>query len=259
MSLDLIPSIPPLVALAYKSEFFTSDLARTSPTPDIRLLRLYLGRELPMHIHELQPGLRSDLALDAERYQRLSDALQLEDIASLPNLHHVASGMGVILAQLHFSVGIDAMDVELVIAGDGNHGLQCHILDYNQCQRWLNPRPLDRLGSGKLTINGEDPSPGAIRLARRIGNCEHYYPKPSQDLYSDFRQAYGDTVSSLVEGKLRDVRGRSGEIDAAFEQDVEALLAAGDAFLAEYEKVGRETAERKDRTEGRRKEASSVL
>lgn len=247
MALDRIPNIPPLVGLAFRSEFFTKHLASTNPTFVNRLFRLYLGRELPHLIQELQPGLRSDLALDVERYRRLSNALNQEGIASLPPLKDVACGMGRVLAQLHYGVGIDGMDVELVLGGDGLHGLQCYILDYNQCQRWLVSRPLDNLGSGKLGIaDGEDLSEGGKRLARRIGNCEHYYPKPSQDLYIDFKQGYLQTVIELVDAH------RPEKFDAVWEKDAQAISAASMAFLAEYEEVGRETVERKLRTGDRR-------
>jgi hypothetical protein len=164
--------------------------------------------------------------------------------------------MGRILALLHFGVGIDGMDVELVLGGDGDHGIQCYILDYNQCQRWLTPHPLDHLGTGKLTINDEDLSKGAVRLARRIGNCEHYYPKLSQKRYCDFKLGYEETVSKLVGDRTWDGANRSEEAAAAFEKDKQGIIAAGDAFLVEYEKVGRETAERKARTEGRRTETT---
>jgi hypothetical protein len=252
MSLDLIPSVPTLVAQAYKSEFFTQDLARKSPDFNIRLMRLYLGRELPTHIQELQPGLRSDLALDVGRYTRLSKALSLEGIARLPRLGEVAFAMGSILAHLHFCVGIDGMDIELVLGGDGDHGLQCYVLDYNQCHRWLVPQPLDHLGTGKLiATEGESLSEGAIRLARRIANCEHYYPKPSQDLYGKFKDGYELTVSSLVGDRQWENACKSVDPDEAFDTDAEAMIAAGEAFLAEYEKVGRETVERKARTESR--------
>ena len=253
MSLDLIPSVPSLVAQAYKSEFFSQDLARKSLDFNIRLMRLYLGRDLPTHIQELQPGLRSDLALDVGRYGRLSNALSLEGIARLPPIEEVAYAMGSILAHLHFCVGIDGMDIELVLGGDGDHGLQCYVLDYNQCQRWLVPQPLDHLGSGKLTAtDGESLSEGAIRLARRIANCEHFYPKPLQDLYHKFKDGYELTVSSLIGDRQWDYAYKTVEPDEAFNTDAEAMIAAGDAFLAEYERVGLETVERKARTEERK-------
>jgi len=253
MSLDLIPSVPSLVAQAYKSELFSQDLARKSLDFNIRLIRLYLGRELPTQIQELQPGLRSDLALDVGRYGRLSNALSLEGIARLPPIEEVAYAMGSILAHLHFCVGIDGMDIELVLGGDGDHGLQCYVLDYNQCQRWLVPQPLDHLGSGKLSAtDGETLSEGAIRLARRIANCEHYYPKPSQDLYHKFKDGYELTVSSLIGDRQWDNAYKTVEPDEAFDTDAEAMIAAGEAFLAEYEKVGREISKRKARTEERK-------
>ena len=145
------------------------------------------------------------------------------------------------------------MDIELVLGGDGDHGLQCYVLDYNQCRRWLVPQPLDHLGSGKLTAtHGESLSEGAIRLARRIANCEHYYPKPSHDLYHKFKDGYELKVSSLVGDRQWENAYKSEEPDVAFDKDAEAMIAAGDAFLAEYERVGFETVERKARTEERK-------
>jgi hypothetical protein len=255
MSLDLIPSIPPLVTQAYKSEFFSQDLIRKSSDFNIRLIRLYLGRELPAQIQELQPGLRSDLALDVGRYTQLAEALELEGLSTLPPLDQVAHGMGKILAQLHFGVGVDGMDVELVMCGggQGDHGLQCHILDYNQCQRWLISHPLHQPGLSKITINDETLSEGAIRLARRIGNCEHYYPKPSQDLFQFFRNGYASTVSALAHD-IKPNHLPTQEEESNFEVVVEEVIAAGDAFLKELERVGLETAERKARTEERQVE-----
>lgn len=245
MSIECIPSVPPLVGLAFRSEFFTSEPIRKTPTFSSRLLRFYLGRKLPVVIEELQPGLRSDLALDVLRYTRLLEALTLEGIATLPPLTDVAFGMGKVLAQLHFGVGIDGMDVELVMGGDGRHGLQCYILDYNQCQRWLIRQPFDNLDEGKLTTGEANLSEGAIQLARRIGNCEHYYPKSSQELYCSFKKGYQHAVTELVSVC------EPGEISEVRKMNAQAILAASEAFLLEYEEVGRGTVERKARTRSR--------
>lgn len=41
----------------------------------------------------------------------------MEEIAVLPPLEQVARGMGKVLAQLHWGVGVDGMDAELVLGG----------------------------------------------------------------------------------------------------------------------------------------------
>jgi hypothetical protein len=232
MALEQIPSIPPLVGLAYRSELFSANLNRSAPAVNIRLLRLYLGRELPNHIEELQEGLRSDLALDVGRYNRLSDAL--EDIAVLPPLSNVARGMGTVLSQLHWGVGVDGMDAELVMGGDGLHGLRCWVLDFNQCARWLVPTPLANLGTKSLTSGAYasgDLKEGAIRLARRIANCEQYYPKPSQDLYVDFKSGYEQTTLQLVDAHRPNQPSREWELASR------AVIEASRAFLTEFEDI----------------------
>ena len=40
--------------------------------------------------------------------------------------------MGEVLAKLHWAVGVDARDVELVLAGSAQHGVQCYLFDFNQ-------------------------------------------------------------------------------------------------------------------------------
>ena len=243
MAIELIPSIAPLIGLVYRSEIFSEHLKRSAPPVNIRLLRLYLGRELPTHIQELQEGLRSDLALDAGRYSRLADAL--EEIAVLPSLEQVARGMGKVLAQLHWGVGVDGMDAELVLGRDGLHGLKCWVLDHNQCARWLVKTPLAKLGSGNLT-NGayasNDLKEGAQRLARRIGNCEQYYPKPSQALYADFKSGYEQTTVELVNAHRPEQPSQEWELGSR------AVIEASEAFLREFEEVDRQTQERKGRT-----------
>jgi hypothetical protein len=235
MALEQISSIPPLVGLAYRSELFSATLNRSAPAVNIRLLRLYLGRELPIHIEELQEGLRSDLALDVGRYNRLADAL--EDIAVLPPLNNVAKGMGRVLSQLHWGVGVDGMDAELVLGGDGLHGLRCWVLDFNQCVRWLVPIPLANLGSKSLTSGdyaSGDLKEGAIRLARRIYNCEQYYPKPSQDLYVDFKLGYEQSTLELVAAHRPKPPRQEWELASS------AVIEASREFLIEFEDIDRQ-------------------
>jgi hypothetical protein len=157
--------------------------------------------------------------------------------------------MGQVLASLHFGVGIDGMDIELVLAGDGFGGLRCWCLDYNQCQRWLKPQPLDKLGSGQLTIgehHDEAPQIAAGRLAKRICNWEFYYPRPHQPLYPLFKRGYHERVIDLID------KSRPECPNTAWEADAQMILAAGQAFLAKYELYDQEAVERKARVAARK-------
>ncbi|BEJ14409.1 hypothetical protein CspHIS471_0401760 [Cutaneotrichosporon sp. HIS471] len=112
---------------------------------EVRLFRLYFGREDfgPMTT-DLREGLKSDLPLDIARYNILSSKLA----NSLPDVEDISRGMGHLLATLHWLVGINGRDVELVLGGFGVDDAQRYALDFNQCQRWLiatpfkNPRAL---------------------------------------------------------------------------------------------------------------------
>ena len=50
----------------------------------------------------------------------------------MPTLEEVAFGMGELLAKLHWAVGINGKDMELVLSGNTLHGTQCYALDFNQ-------------------------------------------------------------------------------------------------------------------------------
>jgi hypothetical protein len=253
MALEMIASIPPLVATTYKDVFFSQGLSDKQPYFNVRLLRLYLGRDLPSTIHELQPGLRSDLGLDVSRYTRFAKAL--DGIATLPPLSDVSNGMGRVLAQLHFGVGIDGMDVELVIGGDGCHGLRCWLLDFNQCERWLVPQPLTRIGTGMSTVGRYAPGSledGAQRLAKRISALEHYYPRPHQALYSHFKEGYLQGLAALID------EHRPMSPDSSWIQDADLILQAGKGFLEVYEAKSRESLETKAILAARRQARSKA-
>ncbi len=67
------------------------------------------------------------------RLQEDSGCQDLADLSvDLPSIDEVATGMGEVLAKLHWAVGVDARDVELVLAGSAQHGVQCYLFDFNQ-------------------------------------------------------------------------------------------------------------------------------
>jgi len=247
--MDMIPALHPMYASVFQDLFFSEQiLAQSHSTlPPVRLLRLYLGRTLPETISELQPGLRSDFALDVSRYRRFKEALGL---GIIQNENWVASAMGQILAWLHYGIGVDGMDCELVLGGDGKDGVKLWILDFNQCSRWLTrTRPYGvydiSWGAWEETAgdfaNG-DMVVGARRLAKRIAHCEQYYPKPHQGrLYHEFKEGYRYGLHEIVR-----ITKSCCSYDSV-EEDVERYEAACEAFLTEYERLDVEAQERKAR------------
>lgn len=131
---DLIPSISSDLVRLYKHLFVAREAAHLCPS--IRLLRLYLGREdLPVKTSAFHPGLASDLPLDVARYETLRKAGIDAAGTVMPTLDMVCSGMGQVLARLHWAVGINARDVELVLGSvqiGGAQEPQCYVLDFNQ-------------------------------------------------------------------------------------------------------------------------------
>lgn len=152
--------------------------------------------------------------------------------------------MGRVLSQLHWGVGVDGMDCELVLGGDEQDGLKFWILDFNQCTRWLTRAPMaiwtpERQTTGDFV--NDNLCSGAKRLARRIAHCEQYYPKPHQtELYSRFKDGYEGNLHRLFEQK-------GGGDDDWEEEETQPWIDACDAFLAEYERLDKEAQERKAR------------
>lgn len=238
-SFDVIPSVPPQLAEAYKRLFIAPEAQATCRR--VHLLRLYLGREdLPKQTSAFHPGLSADLPLN-HRYETLRATLGSS--TPMPSLVEVARGMGRLLARMHWAVGINGRDVELVLGSVSCNGLalpQCYVLDFNQvsclvheqantqCQRWLIPQPLEHLQVESLTTgtyaNGDLES-GAKRLALIISGQELYYPRPHQaTTYPAFREAYNDEVQALLDAIDHDPKGWKARIKTA-----------ASAFLDEYE------------------------
>lgn len=129
---DIIPSLSLDIVAAYQRLFIAP--AALAQCPRIRLLRLYFGREdMPALTEEFQPGLSTDLPLDSRRYDLLRSA-----VTTMPTALEVSSGMGQVLARLHWAVGANARDVELVLGSRVVGGVpvaQCYVLDFNQVSK----------------------------------------------------------------------------------------------------------------------------
>lgn len=224
-AMDLIWSLHPRIAKTYRDLFFAAGLKGAAGRP-IRLLRLYFGQRLRRKTEELADGLASDLPLDIDRYNRLAEAL--DGSCNFPSTRELSAGMGRVLATLHWGIGVDAADIELVPGGDGYNGVRPYVLDYNQCAQWCLRGPIDPAAweSCHPTPSTDDPATppqprhrgagshagcsiveSAHKLARKIGHTEFYYPRPSvnKDAYIAFRDMYTATVRMLVEAKEQQV------------------------------------------------------
>lgn len=246
-AMQLIWSLHPHIADIYRQLFFASCLQKAHHRP-IRLLRLYLGQKLRPVTEELAEGFTSDLPLDIARYNRLVGALQ--GFGRFPTIRQLAGGMGRVLATLHWGVGVDAADIELVLGGNCQHREQPYVLDYNQCARWCATSPTE-LAAWRQTNEAPDSAgrdgnevprhagvgshrgctivESARKLARKIGHTKFYYPRSSvdQEAYKAFHETYLATVSDLV------VRS---EIQGS--EAISSVIAAGvTAFFEEYERI----------------------
>lgn len=237
-SFDLIPSAPLPIIQTYISLFVAPE-ARSS-MPSVRLFRLYFGREnLPAQTVAFNHKLFSDPPLDLRRYHAIRDALGDD---SLPPAADVARGMGQLLATLHWQVGVNARDAELVLGSIG--GLpHCYVLDFNQSQRWLPPNPMsqiDTLAPAGQYADG-NLSAGARRLATLIAGQELYYPRPHQaEVYPSFKAGYLQHLSTVLGG----VQGTQGAKDR--------VSSAAAAFFQEFEEID-------ERKEARRAKVQSKM
>jgi hypothetical protein len=140
-----------------------TQLEQSLAAEPIRLLRLYLGRT---HTHALPDRIltmketgehRNGALVDLKRYEKLRVALRAglaskfnsnTDVDSdsgsppagvdLPPPQDICRGMGEVLARLHWGAGMNCRDIELVLGGSTQQGLnargqvQCYVLDFNQ-------------------------------------------------------------------------------------------------------------------------------
>lgn len=206
--------------------------------PAVRLLRLYFGREnLPAQTVAFNHDLFSDSPLDPRRYNAIRDVL---GPYSLPPATDVARGMGRLLATLHWQVGVNARDAELVLGSlDGQP--HCYVLDFNQSQRWLPPNPMSQINTlvpAGQYAKGDLPA-GARRLATLIAGQEMYYPRPHQaDVYPSFKEGYLQHVNTVLSG----VHGTQSAKNC--------VLTAAAVFFREFEEID-------ERKEARRARAQS--
>lgn len=193
--------------------------------PPLRLFRLYFGRgNLPAQTVASPQDLFSDPPLDLRRYNKIRDVLGDD---SLPPCTDVARGMGRLLATLHWQVGVNARDAELVV-GSLRGQSHCYVLDFNQSQRWLPPYPMSQIDT--LTPTGQyandDLSTGARRLATLIAGQELYYPRPHQEeVYAPFKEGYLNHLSSILEGvcKTQMAKDRVSNAAVVFFQEFEEI------------------------------------
>ncbi|WWC98615.1 hypothetical protein V866_005508 [Kwoniella sp. B9012] len=255
-SMSLIPPLDTRIVDTYKALFWSVDLQNQNQNQNgedmqIRLLRLYLGREdIPLRTEQSQPGIKTDPPLDIARYNRLSSTLEERYGWGLPDLKDVSSSMGRLLASLHWLGGINCRDIELVLGGSGNDGreeeVQCWVLDFNQCQRWLVPHLIQ--SSTSSASNQTSPTTGIYssntlleaskRLSTLIYTQELYYPRPHQgELYEQFKNGYSCAVELILNQQYKGIRlGPKDEIREATK-----------GFFEEYEKLDREKMARRSR------------
>ncbi|WWC92234.1 uncharacterized protein L201_007188 [Kwoniella dendrophila CBS 6074] len=87
---------------------------------------------------------------------------------NLPDLKCISKGLGQLLARLHWIVGINAIGIKYVLGGryptnfdKGNEDIQCYMLNFHQCEKWLDADPLRKLASG-TTIESTNSSSSAV-------------------------------------------------------------------------------------------------
>ncbi|WVW80902.1 hypothetical protein I302_102893 [Kwoniella bestiolae CBS 10118] len=224
-SMSLIPPLDPIITETYKSVFWSNELQRE--THEIRLFRLYLGREdIPTVTQAIQPGVQTDPPLDIGRYEKLSAALTVRYGGEweLPDPKVIAWNVGEVLARLHWMGG-----------------------DFNQCQRFLPPRTLHSLSTSPSS-HSPQPTTGMYaantlfqtmkRLATLIYTQEMYYPRPHQiEHYTQFKRGYVDIVEAILQNGL-------GGLGEDLKRDI---IQAARGFFEEYERLDCEKMARKSR------------
>jgi hypothetical protein len=183
-----------LLIQAFCPDEIKQKIINSAPDRDC-LIRLYLGRRRT-HTRDSQTFSRFR-AFSLRNYPLHED--QLEELAiTADDLHQYARTMAEALAMMHWIAGIDANDVEFVLAPcNGNDSAPINnilgrhsmwMLDFDLCRNMA----MDENGVGKAVkaFWGNDP----------------FYPRPGKALWHIFREQYIHTSDECLE--LCDVQER---------------------------------------------------
>jgi hypothetical protein len=199
-----------LLIQAFCPDEIKQKIINSAPDRDC-LIRLYLGRRRT-HTRDSQTFSRFR-AFSLRNYPLHED--QLEELAiTADDLHQYARTMAEALAMMHWIAGIDANDVEFVLAPcNGNDSAPINnilgrhnmwMLDFDLCRNMT----MDENGVGKAVkaFWGNDP----------------YYPRPGKALWHIFREQYIHTSDECLE--LCDVQERESRrfLSRLFIEQVEA-------------------------------------
>ncbi|KAI9766179.1 MAG: hypothetical protein M1840_006746 [Geoglossum simile] len=167
---------------------------KASDTNQDCLIRLYLGRRRTALSSGDRPSRFNAFSL--RNFPIHAD--QFEQLDASANALIYAEVMAEALAVMHWHAGIDANDVEFVLAPprDGTEFKPSNILgdhtmwlfDFDCCR----PMPMDEKGVAQA-------------VAAFFRN-DPYYPRPGQDLWAGFRARYLHTSSDIVRAANRDHR-----------------------------------------------------
>jgi hypothetical protein len=123
LALDMIPFLCKRIGEAYVRVTGSQDMEK------VRLIRLYFGRASGGSSRPVQHASDTDPPIDIVQYRALRESLG--EALKLPSAEDVCEAMGVMLAKLHWEVGMNGRDAELCLAGDGNGGVKLVIFDWN--------------------------------------------------------------------------------------------------------------------------------
>lgn len=123
LALDMMPFLDGRIGETYRQVTGSHDMER------VRLIRLYFGRAAGGSSRPVQHASDTDPPIDIVQYRALREGLN--GAVKVPSADDVCEAMGVMLAKLHWEVGINGRDAELCLAGDGKGGVKLVIFDWN--------------------------------------------------------------------------------------------------------------------------------
>jgi hypothetical protein len=119
----MIPFLDERTGETYRQVTGSHDMER------VRLIRLYFGRAAGGSSRSVQHASDTDPPIDIVQYRALRESLG--EAVKLLSAEDVCEAMGVMLAKLHWEVGINGRDAELCLAGDGKGEVKLVIFDWN--------------------------------------------------------------------------------------------------------------------------------